>query len=177
MQRILVQIILCILPSIALSQDSTQPGSSGDERVEYICPMYCTDAVSLTPAKCSVCGMDMQDRNVVEHPKDYNVLSPQKALERIKTDKNIILLDVRSRQEYNDELGHLDHSILIPIGELEERVGELTQYKDKTIIAYCSHGVRSARAAKLLTRKGFSVFSLMGGLTRWNRDHNPVARD
>jgi phage shock protein E len=177
MQRILLQITLCILPSIALSQDSIQTGSAGDVRVEYICRMYCTDDVSLTPAKCRVCGMEMEDRKVVENPTEYRILSPQETLERIKTDRNIVLLDVRSRQEYNDELGHLKHSILIPIDELEKRSGELAQYKDKTIIAYCSHGIRSARAAKLLTKKGFSAFSLMGGLTKWNREHKPVVRE
>ncbi|MGH9427419.1 MAG: rhodanese-like domain-containing protein, partial [Terriglobia bacterium] len=101
----------------------------------------------------------------------------QSALERIKSDADIVLLDVRSEPEYNDELGHLANSKLIPIKELERRIEELEAYKGKTIITYCSHGIRSARAAKLLMQKGFTAYSLIGGLTRWNRDGLPVVRE
>ena len=177
MRRTLIPILICILTSAAVSQETGARGGVVAPQVEYICRMYCTDDVSLTPAKCRVCGMEMEDRKVVENPEDYTIVSPQAALERIRTDKNIVLLDVRSREEYNDELGHLENSILIPINELEDRVGELARYKDKTVIAYCSHGIRSARAAKFLTKKGFSVLSLMGGLTKWNREHYPVVRE
>jgi rhodanese-related sulfurtransferase len=121
--------------------------------------------------------MEMEDRSVVENPKDYSILSPRDALRKIESDSGTVLLDVRSPGEYNDELGHLENSILIPIKELEKRVEELEQYDDRTIIVYCSHGIRSARAAKFLTKEGFTVFSLMGGLTKWNRDSYPVARE
>lgn len=177
MRGTLLAAMICLLSSVALSREGGAKQDGSAQRVEYICRMYCTDDVSLTPAKCRVCGMQMEDRKLVENPKDYKIVSPQAALERIKQDKNIVLLDVRSREEYNDKLGHLENSILIPIDELEDRVGELASYKDKTVIAYCSHGIRSARAAKLLTKKGYSVVSLMGGLTKWNRDRYPVVRE
>ena len=84
---------------------------------------------------------------------------------------------MRSREEYNDKLGHLENSVLIPVDELEDRVGELALEKHKTVIAYCSHGIRSARAAEFLAKKGFTVVSLMGGLTKWNRESYPVIRE
>ena len=177
MQRILPALVIFVLSSVALSQETKEGGGVVAPRVEYICPMYCTDDVSLTPEKCRVCGMEMVDRKVVENPEGYKIIRPKAALEKIRTDKSLVLLDVRSREEYNDELGHLENSILIPVNELEERVGELARYKDKTVIVYCSLGIRSARAAKFLTKKGFSVLSLVGGLTRWNRDHYPVVRE
>ena len=92
-----------------------------------------------------------------------------------RKDKNLLPLDVRSREEYNDELGHLKNSVLIPIDELEDRVGELAHEKSKTVIAYCGHGIRSARAVKFLSKEGFTVVSLMGGLTKWNRESLPVS--
>lgn len=176
--RFSVFIFACsILASPALSQKKTSAQSQAQSKVEYICPMYCTDEVSLKPAKCSVCGMEMDDKAVVENPKGYKILSPQQAMEKIKNDPGVVLLDVRSKAEYNDELGHLENSILIPIKELEKRIAELETHRDKTIITYCSHGIRSARAAKLLTKQGFTVFSLIGGLTKWNRDGLPVVRE
>ena len=166
-----------ILPLIALGQQESSKATSPTEHVEYICPMYCTDDISLVPANCRVCGMPMEDRTIVENPKDYKIIRPQDALDKMKSDSTIVLLDVRSREEYNDKLGHLDHSIQIPIDELGGKVGELEKYKDKTIIAYCSHGIRSARAARLLTKRGYTVLSLMGGLTKWNREKYPVVRN
>ena len=177
MRTILLLITICALSAVARSQETDARDGLVAPKVEYICRMYCTDDVSLTPARCRVCGMEMEDKWIVEHPKDYTIVTPQAALERIRTDKNIVLLDVRSREEYNDELGHLENSILIPIDELQDRAGELAHFKDKTIIAYCSHGIRSARAAKLLTKEGFTVLSLMGGLTKWNRERYPVVRE
>ena len=166
-----------ILANPTLSQKKVPVQSKAQSKIEYICPMYCTDEVSLKPAKCPVCGMELEDRAVVENPKGYRIITPQKALEQIKDNPDIILLDVRSEREYNDELGHLNNSKLIPIKELEKRIDELATYKDKTIITYCSHGIRSARAAKLLTQRGYTVYSLIGGLTKWNRDGLPVVRE
>ncbi len=176
MRNVLFLIMVCLVVPMVQAQERTPATPSDDVKVEYICPMYCTDDVSSTPAMCRICGMKMELRSVVENPRDYKILRPQEALDRIKKNKGIVLLDVRSRAEYNDSLGHLENSVLIPIKELEQRAGELARYKDKTIITYCSHGIRSASAAKFLTKQGFTVFSLMGGLTKWNRDHLPVVR-
>jgi rhodanese-related sulfurtransferase len=52
-------------------------------------------------------------------------------------------LDVREAYEY--EICHLDNFILIPLSELEERLGELD--KSSHIIAPCHHGGRSLKAA------------------------------
>ncbi len=176
MRKTSLLLAMCVLSVAVIAQEGAPKGPAAAAAVEYICPMYCTDDVSSTPAKCRICGMDMVDRQIVEHPKDYRIVAPRDALTKIKADGTIVLLDVRSKSEYNDELGHLDHSILIPIDELEARAGELEQSRSRTIFVYCSHGIRSARAAKLLTKDGFSVFSIMGGLTKWNQDGLPVVR-
>ena len=177
MRFIVLILSFSFLASPTLGQKKIPAQPQAQSKVEYICPMYCTDEVSLKPGKCPVCGMEMEDRTVVENPKGYKIITPQNALKRVKSDPDIVLLDVRSKAEYNDELGHLANSKLIPIKELEGRIDELKPHKDKIIIAYCSHGIRSARAAKLLTKEGFTVYSLIGGLTRWNRDGLPVVRE
>ena len=177
MRNILLLVMICLMAQIAATQEKTLATPAMASKAEYICRMYCTYEVSDTLRKCRICGMDMELRSVVENPKEYKILSPQDALERIKNNPEILVLDVRSKEEYNDKLGHLENSVQIPINELEGRMKELQLYKSKTIIAYCSHGIRSARAAILLRKEGFTVFSLMGGLTKWNRGKFPVVRN
>jgi len=57
------------------------------------------------------------------------------------------ILDVRSQREW--DAGHIENSIHIPLGELNNRVDEIKKL-NKPIIACCASGVRSAKAAKFL---------------------------
>jgi rhodanese-related sulfurtransferase/rubrerythrin len=75
-----------------------------------------------------------------------------------------LLLDVRQLEEYKQ--GHIPGSLLIPLGELEARHGELD--RDEKIIVYCRSGHRSKAAATALCRLGFkSVYHLDGGIINW----------
>lgn len=74
------------------------------------------------------------------------------------------LLDVRSPSEYAEK--HLPGSRLIPVDELEERLGELDP--TKTTITCCTVGLRSRAAAMVLQNAGFrEVHNLAGGLRSW----------
>jgi len=105
-----------------------------------------------------------------------NIISPKQTLNITQEDPNIVLLDVRTAEEYESETGHLQNAILIPIHDLENRVGELDRYKDKKIIAYCAVGGRSGRATSFLSKKGFTVFSMEGGILEWNKLGLPVQK-
>ena len=88
-----------------------------------------------------------------------------------------LLLDVREREEFTGEFGHIAGSVLIPLKELSARVGELESYKDKEIIVICRAGVRSTTAAALLTGLGFEhVANLKGGMVEWDDQKLPVER-
>jgi rhodanese-related sulfurtransferase len=86
-----------------------------------------------------------------------------------------VILDVRTKDEYESQTGHLPGTILIPVQELENRFHELDSLKSKETVAYCRSGVRSARASKFLGEKGFKVLNMVGGILEWNnvktRDH------
>lgn len=74
------------------------------------------------------------------------------------------LVDVRQVKEYAQ--GHLPGARSIPMGELEERQGELDP--EKPTIAYCAAGVRSRAAATVLANAGFKdVHSMKGGIREW----------
>jgi sulfur-carrier protein adenylyltransferase/sulfurtransferase len=89
--------------------------------------------------------------------------------ERLKA-KKVRLLDVRNPEEY--ELCRIEGSLLIPLKELEERINELNPADE--VVVYCKSGMRSNKAAQLLTQKGFkNIKSLQGGILAWIREQDP----
>ena len=80
-----------------------------------------------------------------------------------------LLLDVRQPEEY--EAGHLPGAVLLPVGELPERLDELD--RARAVFTYCRLGGRGSRAAATLLAAGFErVNNLQGGLEAWE---GPVA--
>jgi len=81
----------------------------------------------------------------------------------------MIILDVRELDEY--ESGHMPGAVLIPLGELENRLGELDRQKE--ILVVCRSGVRSREGAEILAQAGFpKVYNYTGGMAAWD---GPVA--
>ncbi|MBY9020117.1 MAG: rhodanese-like domain-containing protein [Candidatus Lokiarchaeota archaeon] len=79
---------------------------------------------------------------------------------------NLLILDVRTPEEYND--AHLYNVTLIPVAELEGRLAELESYNDTEIIVYCRSGSRSLQASNILVANNFSkVYNMLGGITAW----------
>lgn len=76
------------------------------------------------------------------------------------------VIDVREPDEYTGPLGHIAPSILIPLGTLAARAGELD--RSRPIVTVCRAGGRSAQASVILQRAGLKdVASLAGGMLRW----------
>ena len=97
--------------------------------------------------------------------KSYSEITVEEVRKIVDTeDENIFFLDVRTLGEYYGELGHLPTATLIPHNILEERLNELSEHKDKKIIAYCRSGVRSAIASEILSKNGYEVYNMTGGM-------------
>jgi rhodanese-related sulfurtransferase len=87
--------------------------------------------------------------------------------------ENALLLDVRTPGEY-DEV-HIPGSYLIPVQELEQRLDEISQYKDREVFVYCRSGNRSMSAASILRENGFMrIINLAGGIRDWQAAELPV---
>jgi rhodanese-related sulfurtransferase len=83
----------------------------------------------------------------------------------LASDAPPFVLDVRTPFEY-DNLGHIPGASLLPIQELETRLGELDPARETVLV--CEHGVRSAHAANYLLFKGFQHIShLSAGMAEW----------
>ena len=82
----------------------------------------------------------------------------------IDNNDGVFLLDVREPQEY--QICSIPGSVLIPLGELPNRISELGGHED--VVVHCKSGVRSAKAVKILSDAGFKkVRNLSGGILRW----------
>jgi rhodanese-related sulfurtransferase len=101
-----------------------------------------------------------------------NLVSTRETFERGQSDTSVVLLDVRTPREF--ESGHIANALLIPVHELEQRIGELEKYRDKSIIAYCRSGNRSGTAAQVLGKHGFNAFNMEGGIIKWRSEHLPL---
>ncbi len=85
-----------------------------------------------------------------------------------------LLLDVRTPEEF--ARGHVPGATLVPVQELEARLGELEAYKRRGVIAYCEVGGRASKAAELLRARGFSSVRLLdGSMRRWREEGREVA--
>ena len=97
-------------------------------------------------------------------------VTPRELNAELKAGQPILLLDVREPHEY--DICKLEDSTLIPLGQLETRMGELD--REANVVVYCRSGGRSAQAAKLLEASGFRrVRNLVGGTLAWADQVDP----
>jgi len=89
--------------------------------------------------------------------------------EKMESDEDVFLLDVRTTDEYNGPAGNIEGTVLIPLHELEERLQELNDYKDYEIIVICLGGYRSRTGARLLIKHKFKACNMTGGMIAWNK--------
>ena len=89
--------------------------------------------------------------------------------QKIKSDTNLVILDVRTLKELTGPLGKISGVINIPIQELDKRVHELDKYKNREIAVICRTGGRSLKGTKLLDKKGFDVENVLGGMTEYRK--------
>ncbi|HVB39789.1 MAG TPA: molybdopterin-synthase adenylyltransferase MoeB [Terriglobales bacterium] len=84
--------------------------------------------------------------------------------------KDVFILDVREPFEF--AIGRIANSVLIPLGELPRRMEELD--RERTIVAHCKMGGRSAKAVEMLRAAGFPhVRNLTGGILAWSDQVDP----
>jgi rhodanese-related sulfurtransferase len=102
-----------------------------------------------------------------ESQSNYNKISPQKAKELMDT-QDVIILDVRTKEEYNEK--HIENALLILDYELEEKAAQMLPNQDATILVYCRSGNRSASSAKLLISMGYTNVYDFGGIIDWPYD-------
>ncbi len=85
----------------------------------------------------------------------------------ITSEDELIILDVRTTEEYTSE--HIEGAMNIPLQELQEKVGILD--KNKIILVYCRSGARSLQASQILVDNGFTrINNMEGGIVAWHNE-------
>jgi rhodanese-related sulfurtransferase len=85
----------------------------------------------------------------------------------------LFLLDVRTPEEFSQD-GHVAAATLIPLNELDARLGELPT--DTPIACICRSGNRSTTACTDLAARGYAVTNVTGGMHAWDAAGFPIAR-
>ena len=97
---------------------------------------------------------------------------------------DLLVVDVREPSEH--EQGHIEGALLVPRGILEaaadleypKHVEALCRARNRPVVLYCATGGRSAMAALTLQQMGFAdVYSLAGGMARWEKEGRPLVRE
>lgn len=109
------------------------------------------------------CGVGRGQESPAED-KTAMEITAQELKSILDTNRKVVIVDVREPHEY--EICHMKESILIPLGELPNRLSELDTADE--IVTHCHHGIRSLNAATFLKQMGFKkVKSLKGGIHSW----------
>src|SRR6266513_2902165 len=128
--------------------------------------------------QCPVCGenptifspIDYEQFCGVRDEGEISEMSPRQLKRKIDAGEPFELIDVREPFEY--EIARIDGAKLIPLGEISERLDELSG--ERPIVVHCHSGKRSAQAARLLQQRGFAnVYNLEGGIDAWSDQIDP----
>ncbi|PYP36920.1 MAG: molybdenum cofactor biosynthesis protein MoeB [Gemmatimonadetes bacterium] len=129
---------------------------------------------------CPVCGAHPTVTELIDYQAfcgigaepsyDGAEISAQELHDEWQRNPDLLVIDVREPHEH--EIAHIDGAVLIPLGELPDRLGELDGHRE--IVTHCHHGARSLKALDILKAAGFSkVRSLRGGIDAWAVNVDP----
>ncbi|MFZ4797227.1 MAG: rhodanese-like domain-containing protein [Bacteroidia bacterium] len=85
--------------------------------------------------------------------------------QRMDAGEKLNIIDVREVHEFEEyNIG----AMLIPLGELPNKLSELAHLKNEEIIIHCRSGARSNSAKMFLLDNGFTnVRNVLGGMLDW----------
>jgi len=131
--------------------------------------------------ECPVCGAHPTVTELIDYQAfcgigaepsyDGAEITAHELREEWQRNPALVVVDVREPHEY--EIAHIDGAVLMPLGELPDRLGELDGHHE--IVTHCHHGARSLKALEILKAAGFSkVRSLRGGIDAWAVNVDPA---
>lgn len=109
----------------------------------------------------TACGQNTE----IKQEAVYVNITPQQAKEMMDSQKDYIILDTRTQEEYDTE--HIPGAILIPYDEILEKAETVLADKDQLILVYCRSGRRSKLAAEDLVKLGYTNIKEFGGIIDW----------
>ncbi|MFV1984193.1 MAG: VTT domain-containing protein [Thiohalomonadales bacterium] len=112
---------------------------------------------------------------VIARYRRSSMLTVDALKQKLEKDRGIVVLDVRTTEDFFGEQHHITGAINIPLEQLLERLNELITHQEHKIVLVCRTDRRSVKAAKVLGKNGFAdVHVVVGGMTDWNQKGYPV---
>ncbi len=97
----------------------------------------------------------------------YKEVTSEEAKSLIDENDDLIIIDVRSEEEYT--LGRLKDAISIPYDMLINQLDKINNFKKKKVLIYCNSGNRSDNVIPVLIREGFTkIYNMVDGISNWN---------
>ena len=121
-------------------------------------------SISLAALLCliSFAGCAQEEKDM---ENTYQQISAQEAKTIMDTEKDYIIIDARTEEEF--AAGHIANAILIPEYEIAERAEAELPNKDALILVYCRSGRRSKIASEELVKLGYTNVKEFGGILDW----------
>ncbi len=110
-----------------------------------------------------------------EDYRDVTVKKATEMIEQMSADASIVILDVRTKGEFNS--GHLNDALNIDIksASFKEKISRLD--KDKTYLVYCRSGKRSKVAQGIMKELHFKkAINMLGGFIAWQKSGQPFSK-
>lgn len=95
----------------------------------------------------------------------YKRISMDEAKTLMEKEEGYILLDVRTKGEY--ESGYIPGAINIPLSDIDEKIISFLPDKSQMIFVYCRSGNRSREASDKLSKLGYTNILEIGGINAW----------
>jgi rhodanese-related sulfurtransferase len=110
------------------------------------------------------------DYRETETPIEIDVRKAKEILSETDDEAPPFLMDVREISEY--DFCHIDGSVLIPMSEVKDRSVEVP--KDRLVMVYCHHGIRSMQVVRYLRTRGWNqITNVRGGIDAWSNNIDP----
>ena len=94
----------------------------------------------------------------------FQTLSMDDAIIEIEDNPQIIIVDVRSPEEY--QKGHIPGALNVPV-ETPQLIEQIIPDKSENIFVYCLSGGRSQKACEIFSGMGYGNLTDIGGILFW----------
>ena len=119
------------------------------------------------------CGSDFKQEDVKlsEEPLALEI-SPVEVKTLLDDQADFFLLDCREAEEF--QTASIAGATLLPMSEIQQRIGELEPHRDRHVVVHCHLGGRSMQVTQWLRQQGFDrVQSMAGGIAAWSDQIDP----
>lgn len=107
--------------------------------------------------------------------RHQNMMDITELKQRMDAGEELLLLDVRTEEDYVGDQGHIAGSVLIPLEQLEQRLQEIGDDPDKKIVTICRTDRKSGKATQILANHNYTnTYTAKMGMTDWIKQGYPT---